>query len=105
MARALFGAGCFWGVEDGFRRLPGVMATRVGFAGGSTQAPSYEDVCTGATGHAEVVEVEFDASTVTFAELLDYFFQHHDATQRGASQYRSLIVCTSQEQHLEATAW
>jgi len=105
MAKAIFGAGCFWGVEDGFRGLPGVTETRVGFAGGTAESPTYEEVCGGATGHAEVVEIDYDPASLAYAELLDFFFQNHDATQSASPQYRSIVVCTTPDQYVEATSW
>jgi peptide-methionine (S)-S-oxide reductase len=89
----VLGAGCFWGVEDALARQPGVLATRVGYAGGDVEAPTYEQVCAGGTGHAEAVEVRFDPSVTTLEELLRYFWQHHAATASYAGQYRSLVVC------------
>jgi len=97
-AEALFGCGCFWGAEKGFWRLPGVITTAVGYAGGSWPDPSYEQVCSGRSGHAEVVRVVWDRSAVGFADLLKLFWECHDPTQgnrqgndRG-SQYRSFIA-------------
>ena len=94
---ALFGCGCFWGAEKGFWRLPGVVTTAVGYAGGPSAAPSYEQVCSGRTGHAEVVRVVWDQSTIDFSDVLKLFWECHDPTQgdrqgndRG-SQYRSCI--------------
>jgi peptide-methionine (S)-S-oxide reductase len=96
-AEALFGCGCFWGAEKGFWRLPGVVTTAVGYAGGQLPAPTYQQVCSGRTGHAEVVRVVWDTSRVSFADLLKLFWECHDPTQgdrqgndRG-SQYRSAI--------------
>jgi methionine-S-sulfoxide reductase len=102
--RILFGAGCFWGVEDAFRGLDGVVATRVGFAGGTVEAPTYRQVCDGDTGHAEVVEVEFDPERVALAALLDYFWSQHDASRAGGGQYRSIVVCATPEQEAVVAA-
>ena len=102
-AEVLFGCGCFWGAEKGFWRLPGVVTTAVGYAGGTVEDPSYEQVCSGRTGHAEVVRVVWDRSIAGFADLLKLFWECHDPTQgnrqgndRG-SQYRSVIYCDDPE--------
>jgi len=106
--KATFGAGCFWGVEETFRKLKGVVSTAVGYAGGTKDNPSYEDVCTDETGHAEVVEVEFDPSQISYNQLLDIFWSNHNPTtlnRQGPDvgrQYRSVIFYQSPEQ--KATA-
>ena len=108
--KAMFGAGCFWGVEETFRNLKGVLSTAVGYAGGTTEKPTYEDVCTDRTGHAEVVEVEFDPSQISYDELLDVFWSNHNPTtlnRQGPDvgrQYRSVIFYHSPEQKADAIA-
>jgi methionine-S-sulfoxide reductase len=110
LQRATFAAGCFWGVEASFRQIEGVVKTSVGYAGGSAPDPSYEQVCAGATGHAEAVEVWFDPGLVSYDELLNAFWSMHDPTtpdRQGwdfGTQYRSAIFFHDQEQERLATA-
>jgi len=110
MARVLFGLGCFWGAERRFWQEPGVHATAAGYAAGFTPNPTYEEVCTGRTGHAEVVLVVFDPAAVSYERLLRIFWESHDPTQgmrQGAdrgTQYRSLIACFDEAQRAAAEA-
>ena len=108
--KATFGAGCFWGVEETFRKLKGVTSTAVGYAGGKKDNPSYEDVCSDKTGHAEVVQLEFDPSQIGYDQLLDIFWSNHNPTtlnRQGpdvGDQYRSVIFYHSPEQEAAAEA-
>jgi len=108
--KATFGAGCFWGVEAAFRRAQGVTGTKVGYAGGGVDNPSYEQVCSDTTGHAEVVEVTYDPEQVPYEQLLTIFWLEHDPTQLNrqgpdlGSQYRSMIFVHDDEQRAAAEA-
>jgi len=108
MEKAMFGAGCFWHVEEVFSGIPGVVSTQVGYSGGATENPSYEDVCSQSTGHAEVVEVTFDPSFVSYQDLLRHFWSCHDPTQLNrqgpdfGTNYRSVIFFNSEEQRIGA---
>ena len=110
MEKATFGAGCFWGVEAAFRQIKGVKSTAVGYMGGKLKDPTYQDVCTDRTGHAEVVQVEYDPSEVSYEELLRVFWDNHDPTtlnRQGpdtGTQYRSAIFYHTPEQEAAAKA-
>src|SRR5439155_5744112 len=107
---AVFGMGCFWGAEKMFCRVPGVVSTSVGYAGGSTPNPTYEEVCSGYTGHTEAVQVVYDPAKVTYADLLKVFWENHDPTQGmrqgndNGTQYRSAIYATTHDQQSQALA-
>jgi peptide-methionine (S)-S-oxide reductase len=108
--KATFAAGCFWGVEAAFRQIKGVTATQVGYTGGTLENPTYQEVCSDRTGHAEAVEVEYDPAQVSYEELLQLFWENHDPTQLNrqgpdyGSQYRSSIFTHTPEQEAAARA-
>jgi peptide-methionine (S)-S-oxide reductase len=110
MAKATFGAGCFWGVEAAFRQVKGVTGTAVGYAGGTLVNPTYKDVCSDRSGHAEVVQVEYDPTQVSYDELLNVFWENHDPTQLNrqgpdvGTQYRSVIFFHTPDQEAAARA-
>ena len=108
MTKSLIGAGCFWGIEDYFRKLEGVTDTKVGYSGGHLPNPSYEDVCSGTTEHAEVVKIEFTEKIISFNEIISHFWKCHDPTElnrQGADvgrQYRSVIFYYTEDQKIIA---
>ncbi|MFB6254435.1 MAG: peptide-methionine (S)-S-oxide reductase MsrA [Halobacteriaceae archaeon] len=108
---AIFGGGCFWCVEAAFKEVKGVKTVTAGYAGGGTENPTYQEVCTGDTGHAEVVRIEYDANRITYDELLEVFFSIHDPTQLNrqgpdvGSQYRSIILYQNERQRKQATTF
>lgn len=108
MAIATVAAGCFWGVEAAFQKVAGVLATRVGYTGGTLPNPTYQDVCSDQTGHAEAVQIEYDPKQVSYRHLLEIFFHHHDPTQMNrqgpdeGTQYRSAIFYNTEEERDEA---
>jgi peptide-methionine (S)-S-oxide reductase len=110
MAKATFAAGCFWGVEAAFRQLPGVLQTAVGYTDGQTKNPTYEQVCTDRTGHAEAVDIDYDPAALSYDKLLEVFWTNHDPTQLNrqgpdfGSQYRSAIFYHTAEQKAAAEA-
>ncbi len=108
MGIAFFAGGCFWGIEAGFQKVPGVIDTKVGYMGGHTQEPTYQDVCTDTTGHAETIALEYDDAAISYRKLLEIFFSLHNPTEVNrqgpdiGSQYRSAIFYTTPEQQEEA---
>ena len=108
MQKITLGLGCFWGPEESFKNKPGIIETEVGYAGGNSEQTNYEEVCTGKTGHAEVVRLTFDENKISFKKILDLFFKMHDPTQKDmqfpdvGTQYRSEIFYESDEQKKEA---
>jgi peptide-methionine (S)-S-oxide reductase len=108
MAIATFAAGCFWGIEAAFQQVAGVLATRVGYTGGTMQNPTYQDICSDKTGHAEAVQIEYDPEQITYRKILEIFFSLHDPTQLNrqgpdeGTQYRSVIFYATEEERAEA---
>ena len=108
MKKALIGAGCFWGIEEYYRKINGIFDTKVGYAGGHTSNPTYEEVCTGTTEHVEVVSIQYDQTVISFIEILDHFWICHDPTQLNRQgpdvgrQYRSAIFYHSEEEAIIA---
>mgnify|MGYP002685524991 FL=1 len=108
MGIAFFAGGCFWGIEAGFQKVPGVINTKVGYMGGHTTEPTYQEVCSDTTGHAETIALEYDDTAITYRKLLEIFFSLHNPTEVNrqgpdvGSQYRSVIFYTSPEQKEEA---
>ena len=108
MEKATFGGGCFWGIEDAFRKLDGVKETAAGYMGGSTRNPTYEQVCSGETGHAEVVQLSFDPARISYAQLLEHFWKMHNPTSLNyqgpdiGTQYRTVIFFHNDEQRQQA---
>ncbi len=108
--RATLGGGCFWCIEAALEIVPGVASVTSGYAGGDSENPTYEEVCAETTGHAEVVQIEYDPTVVSYDELLDVFFTIHDPTQRNrqgpdvGTQYRSIILSHDEDQHAQASA-
>ena len=104
MNEALIGAGCFWGIEEYFRKVNGIITTKVGYSGGTKEFPTYEEVCTGTTGHAEVVKISYDENLINYSEILQHFWLCHDSTQLNrqgldiGSQYRSVIYYYTENQ-------
>ena len=108
LTKALLGGGCFWGIEEYYRNISGVINTTAGYSGGNIANPSYKEVCTDTTGHAEVVMVEFDDKILSYSEIIDYFWICHDPSQLNkqgpdiGTQYRSIIFCYTDEQKIIA---
>lgn len=105
MTKALIGAGCFWGIEEYYRKINGIIGTKVGYSGGNTLNPTYEEVCSGTTEHAEVVKISFDETIISYKQIIDHFWLCHDPTQLNRQgydegrQYRSVIFYYTEEQN------